>query len=110
MGEKVPVGNVAGCAPDLVEEFLANLGVAGLPAAGRAGMVEQVPFGDIEIAFGDFLAIAVAVGIVEADAGQAGLGLGANDTAILAGGADELLGAGVGDQGQAVALGAGVGR
>src|SRR6266496_3510262 len=73
-------------------------------------MIEQVPFRDVEIAFGDFLAVAVAVGVVEADARQAGFGWGANAAAVLAGGADELLAAGVGDQGMGVALDARVGR
>ena len=58
-------------------------------------MVEQIPLGHVEIALGDFLAVAVAVGVVEADAGQAGLGRARTPPRSLRGCGDELLGAGV---------------
>jgi len=61
-------------------------------------MVEEIPLGDVQIAFGDFLAVAVAIGIVEADAGQAGLGGSANAAAVLGRRRDELLSARVGHE------------
>ena len=35
----------------------------------RGGVIEQIPLDHVEIALGDLLAVAVAVGVVEADAG-----------------------------------------
>src|SRR5207244_6970683 len=109
VSQELPIGGMAAGAADLGEELFAGLDVGRDLAAGRGRMVEEIPFGDVEIAFGDFLAVAVAVGIVEADAGQAGLGPSADAAGVLAGGADKLLAAGVGDEGVGVALGAGVG-
>src|SRR5262249_43338998 len=61
--------------------------------AARGGrMVQQVPLGRVEIAFADLFAVTVAIGIVEADAGRP-----PDRAAILAGGGDALLAAGVGD-------------
>ncbi len=108
-GKELPIGDMANRAAEFVEEQLAGDGVAGPLGSGGGGVIEQIPLGHVEIAFGDLLAVAVAVGVVEADAGPAGLGRGANAAAILAGGGDELLGAGVGHQGQRIAIGAGVG-
>ena len=47
-------------------------------------MIEEEPFGHVEIALGNLFAVAVTIGVVEADAGQTGFGGGTNSAAILA--------------------------
>ena len=60
-------------------------------------MVEEIPLHHIEIAFADFLAITVAIGIVLADAGRA-----TDCSTVLEGFGHKLLGAGIGDQSQSI--------
>src|SRR5262245_31042021 len=89
VSEQVPVGDVTGGAADLGEQLLALPHLVGDLPAGRGGVVEQIPLGYIKIALGDFLAVAIAIGVVEADAGRPAL-----QTAILAGGGHALKRAG----------------
>src|SRR6202035_621731 len=101
---QVPVGDMARSAADLVEELLAGDGVGGDSATRGRWVIEQIPLGDVKIALGDLFAVAVAVGVVEADAGQAVTALGTNAAAVLAGRRDELLRPRVGHLRQQVAL------
>src|SRR5206468_964400 len=110
VGEQVPVGKVAARAADFVEQLFAGDGVLGDTATGGCGVVEQIPLGHVEVALADLLAVAVAVGIVEADAGQAALVGSADAATVPTGGGDELLGAGIGDQGKGVFARVGVSR
>src|SRR5262249_50281636 len=78
-------------------------GLGRLAAAGRGGVVEQVPLGHVEVTFGDLFEVAVAIRVIQAEAGRP---LGA--AAVPAGLDDELLRPRVRNEGQGVAVGVGV--
>src|SRR5439155_20995966 len=93
-------GAVARGTAGLLEPLLAAAHLLGDLAATGGGVVEQVPLGNVEVALGDLLAVAVAVGVVLADAGWA-----AHGAAVLAGGGDALQATGVRHLRKAVAFG-----
>ena len=61
-------------------------------------MIEQIPLDHVEVSLADFLAVTVAVGVILADAGRS-----LDGAAVLERLSDKLLGAGIGNEAQAVA-------
>src|SRR4051794_39442681 len=100
----MPIGDMTGRAANFGEHLLAGPHL-GIDLATRwRGMIEQVPLGHVEIAFGNFLTVAIAVRVIEADARQSRLGRRSHAAAILGRLRDELLTPRVGHKGMGVAL------
>src|SRR4029077_9654634 len=93
---------VARRAAGRLEKLFSMDGVPGNSAACRGRVVEQVPLDDVEVAFGDFLAVAVAIRIILADSRGS-----LDASAILQRFGNELPRAGVGNQPESVTTEAG---
>src|SRR5437016_5832210 len=89
---------MAADATNALEDSLSGPDIGGLPASGGGGMVEHVPFHHVEFALRDFLAIAVTIRVIHADA-RARPPL----AQVLAGRGRELLRSRVGHQTKAIA-------
>src|SRR5207237_31285 len=93
VGEQVPVGNVARRAAGRLEQLFSMDRVLGNAAACRGRVVEQVPLDHVEVAFGDFLAVTVAIRIILANSRWS-----LDASAILKRFGNELPRAGVGNK------------
>src|SRR5437899_9257123 len=102
VSKQVPIRRVTRSAAGHLKEPFPLHDIAGHPPACRGWVIQEVPLHDVQVALGDLLAVAVAVGIVLADAGRS-----LYQAAVLEGLRDKLLSAGVGDEAEAVATQAG---
>ena len=72
-GFELPVGAMAVGAADGGKKFPSGFFLRPLMGFGGAGMIELIPLDQIEIAFGEFVGLAVAVGVVTGAAHSSGV-------------------------------------